>query len=855
MGRPIVITACIWVTAAFLAFQVQPIGIPLAMIIIAAVLLPVLWRLQFPYKKIASVILLLFISFGYNQWFDARNQTMLDDHWHEREAELRGTLLSPVSVDGDQASFTIRVRTIEKQEDGNRNNGTSPPEHLDEIMQVFIRLSNRLEQERALHWSRGDEAVLRGTVRLPSTARNFAAFDYQNYLKYQHIHWQVSVKGGENVQIERLQAWKFSRILQWNDVFREKLGSILEQAFPEDQAGFMKGMLVGLRSDLDPEQFQQFSQLGLTHILAISGLHVGIFAGIILALLRWAGLPKETSLTVAMVLMPLYILVTGSAPSVVRAGIMAMAGLYLARKKLLKESLNLVCAVGLGMLLWNPYYLVNISFQLSFLVTIGLILGVPRFNLLLPQRFPALSGALSVTLVAQAASFPLSIYYFNQFSLLSWLANLLIIPVFSLAVIPLGTAVLVLGSLSQPLASIPAWAASRLNDFCFWMVDIMGRWDALHLIFPSPPLWWIVLYYLMIGMLLVMIVRRKMAAEEEATAPPAAYGLPLLYKGKGRRNWGSAAMLLMLAALLFHGYEPDWWQRQGAVHFLDVGQGDAIFIRTPDRYNVLIDGGGTFRFRQPGDEWKERTSPYEVGNKLIVPLLKKRGVHQIDWLIISHGDFDHIGGLQAVLEQLPVKNILFNGTMKDNESSKKLFRTAVQKNIPLYSTEQNRLMEIGRHTVLHFLYPGPLAEGSSVWDDKQNDRSLVFIMELYQARLLFSGDVEKVGETDILYGFKEQAYLENKNDLIVDTSVMTPIDVLKVAHHGSKTSTTQEWLDYWRPAHAVISAGVNNRYGHPSPEVTARLEESGAAIYRTDLQGEIQLLISRKGYRFQTVYP
>ncbi|WP_010270457.1 ComEC/Rec2 family competence protein [Paenibacillus senegalensis] len=844
--RPIVCAAVLWVIGAGLAFSIGPLGIPWIVCLVAVGLAGFCWSRSSKKLKLLACLLLVMVSLGYNQWYDGRNITAIHEEWHESEVEVSGVIKSTVKVDGDQVSFTLDVNSLSHPM-------LSEIVSLEESIQVFVRLSDPGEKEQASKWERGDHAKLSGMLRKPAAARNFGAFDYRAYLYYQHIHWQLSVSGGSSVKVKSVPRKPWVAVLHYNDRLRERLGAVLDRAFPGEQAGFMKGMLVGVRSDLDPEQFKQFSQLGLTHILAISGLHVGIFVSIILAVSRLSGMTRESGILLAMLLLPLYILVTGSAPSVMRAGIMALIGLHLFRKRRLKDSLNLVCLIGLGMLIWNPYYLVNISFQMSFIVTIGLILGVPRFNRLLPQRFGAVTAAFSVTMVAQFASFPLSIYYFNQFSLLSWLANFVIIPIYSAAVIPLGTAVLILGSVSAPLAALPAWLANWLNRFSFWLVDWLSGWDVFHLIFPTPAIWWIVSYYGLCGLGLHLSVHAKERRIEALSAPAAAFG----YRGAdplpGWRAVSAVGAVFLL--LLFHGYEPNWWQRTGSVYFMDVGQGDAIYIRTPNGKHMLIDGGGTFHFRREGEEWKERASPYEVGEKAVVPLLKKRGVHHIDWLIITHADFDHIGGLQAVLEHIPVKHILFNGTWKDNETSRQLIQTALKKMIPLFAVHKDQSLRIDRHTVLHFLYPAPLSPSASVWEDSQNDRSLVFLMEMHQARLLFSGDIEKPGEADILYSFKEGSADQDSETFQANITNLIPVDVLKVAHHGSKTSTTEEWLAYWKPVHAMISAGVNNRYGHPSAEVTSRIEEFGASLYRTDLQGEIWMQIHRKGYRIQTVDP
>jgi competence protein ComEC len=866
MRRPVVWLAVCLVTGYAAASRFASF-LPLRILILGAACAAVAWIFRVPGRMWAGCALCVFLSAGYYEWVDRNNVSALlspgmeAEALDEQEISIQGVIASPVEVDGDRVMFVVKARKLTLADGRTRQ--------LKERMQFSIRLLTKAEQEYAEAWQRGDMLSVRSAVlRVPAEARNFGGFDYRRYLSLKHIHWLVAVKGTEQVKVTPPADWNPGLLLRWNDRLRILAGNRIDQLFPGDQGGFMKSLLLGLRDDLDPESFRQFSQLGLTHILAISGLHVGIFAGGCLLVLKWLGRTREASLAVAILLQPVYILLTGASPSVVRAGLMAMIGLYAARRNLLKDGLNLACAVGVAMLLWNPYYLYDVSFQLSFLVTIGLIVFVPGLSRMLPVSSQRLSSAVSVMLVSQAVSFPLSIYYFSQFSLLSWAANLVIVPLFSLLVIPLGSAALLLGSFLPAAGKLTAWPVFQLNRIIFWSVDKISGWEKFQTIWPTPSIGWILLYYgtlAAIFRLSVYLAKRrtgedvpgnylpKQTLSEEfipAGVREEPAGGAIVYRveldGPGRDPKTVAAVLVLaalgFAALLFHGYTPDRWNREGLVSVLDVGQGDAILIRTPDNRHFLIDGGGTLRFRKQGEEWKERRDPYEVGQKLLVPLLKQRGVHALDGVVLTHEDMDHYGGLQAVVEQIPVRSFWFNGTYKPSESLHKLFKTVLDKKIPLIKAGEGKRLTLDKWTKLTFIYPEPAGEEKVTVAKRQNDDTVVFLLQMYGSRFLFTGDMEKEAEAIVLDRLETVETVPGK---------MTPIDVLKVAHHGSKTSTTPEWLNYWKPKYAVISVGESNPYGHPDDGVIQRLAERGIGIRRTDLDGEVRYRVTSSGLRVE----
>jgi competence protein ComEC len=830
--------AWLWVCGYSVAIWFPELRLPIYIYISLAVIAVIFWYFKLPAKGLVSLLILLSLSFSYYQWFDARNVTGVQARGYTKEqtADLlndavitvEGRITSTIVVDGDHVGFTLRTNRMILDLPSQKSTGSDGL--MSEDLQVSIRLLREPEQQVALTWQRGDAIRLSGMLQLPSVARNFGGFDYRQYLRYQHIHWMLTLKGLDTVSTESDFHWDILQLLQYNDHFRGFLAEKLDGLFPENQAGYMKSLLIGLRVDLDPLQFQQFSNLGLTHILAISGMQVAVFCAVVLWILRKLRLTKESGLLITISLLPFFILFTGSSPSVVRAGLMAMITLYAIRRNWLKDGLKLLCLVGWLMLIWHPYFVLDVSFQLSFAVTYGLIVGVPWVSQLLPKQ-KLINSTLAVTTVAQWVSFPLTIYYFNQFSLLSWLANIIMVPFISFVVTPIGTIALALSLISIRIAAGLAWLAIKCNQFTFWFTARMDSWRGFHTIWSTPSLAWIAAYFILMATVIWCLVRWKTLKQAERDGVFITYiqqskaiVLPVLIN----------AMIFIL--LLGYGYSPRLLHAQGMVQFIDVGQGDSILIRTPQNKFILIDGGGTLVFRKPGDEWKQRKSPYEVGKNLLAPLLKKRGVHHLDYLIATHEDADHVGGLQAVLEQIPVRNFIFNGTLKPNTSVEKLFQTALHLQIPLTPVNESTVITIDDSTKLRFLYPF-LDESNGIRVEKdQNIYCTVFIMEMYDSRFLFTGDIDKCVESKLL----EHLNTNEKEEPPI-------IQVLKVAHHGSKTSTTEQWLDYWRPKQAVISVGEHNTYGHPTEEVLTRINEREIQLFRTDQQGEVDMIVEKNG--------
>ncbi|WP_138753307.1 DNA internalization-related competence protein ComEC/Rec2 [Paenibacillus sinopodophylli] len=850
----------LWFAICYVAGSAAAAGLDSRGVLLAAgaaallALAAVLCRLA-SWQLAAACALAVGLAAGHRLWADARNVTELpallaaaeaDGPRAAYAAEAEGVIVSAVEVDGDRVIFRVAASRI-------RVGGDGAALAVRERLIVHVRLAEQPEQLAAAAWQRGDLVHLAGELTRPAVATNRGGFDYRRYLSSQRIHWLLKVQGTAAVEAAPGPTWTAAAMLGRVDSARDYLGERMDAQYPSSQSGYMKGLVLGIREDLDPEQFQQFSRLGLTHILAISGLHVAVFLYAMGGLLRFARVSRERILLVLMLAVPMYVLLAGASPSVVRAGLMSVLGLLAARMGKLKDGMHLLAAAAVLMLVYDPFFIENVSFQLSFIVTIGLIIGVQPVRQALPQwrRGKSLLDLFAVTVVAQIVSFPVSIYYFNQFHLLSVVANFILVPFISFIVMPLGAAALLLAIPWEQGGLLLAYASHYANDWTFAFVDRLARIDALRTIWATPPLWWVATWLFLLGITFRLIGRGSElrrageaadnTADQEMTMPLAVDTTYQLVLHTGRRSsMRLYGLLLLMSLLLFYAYKPQWFNSRGEVSFIDVGQGDAIHIRTPSGKHMLIDGGGTLSFRKPGEEWRERSDPFEVGRKVLVPLLMKRGVQEIDLLVISHLDSDHIRGLKAVLESIPVRSIWWNGTIKEADDARELLKLGISLNIPMYRVQAGIQHQLDAATKLKVLWPPALGNTneSIKHQEEQNESSVVMTVKLYQSIFVFSGDINSVTERGIIRNEQSSGSLEEKQ---------APAAILKVAHHGSRFSTSEEWLSYWRPIGAVASVGASNTYGHPNPEVLAKLAKWRTKVWRTDVDGEVGFHVSETG--------
>lgn len=588
-------------------------------------------------------------------------------------------------------------------------------------------------------------------LREASGFRNPGVFDYAAHLAREGVHVLASGRADRVVPLdEPLPSWPIR--------IRRRALEILRDALPPTSAALLGGLLLGDRTALPRDLDDAFRRAGVYHVLAVSGFNVALVASTVFALLIVARAGRRTAAATAMVAVVAFALVVGPQPSVLRAtlmGVLVLGAILLEREASVLNSLSLAALVVLAL---RPGDLLDPGFQLSFAATGGIVLApLPRGVLL---------GALGVSTAAQLAVLPVTLTHFNQVSTVGVIANLAIVPLAALATV-VGLGGIALG------AALDSAGGLLLN--ATWPVLIALR--ALVLVAASVP---------------AAVVHLPAPHWTAVAAYAGALGLALTAWRRRTRPGGRARALAIVASILLIGAAvieawpllraPDGRLR---ITVLDVGQGDAIVVETPDGRAVLIDAGvgGLHRL--------------DVGERVVAPFLWNRGHLALAAAVVTHPDLDHAGGMAAI---------------------RRLFRVAEP------GTIDAMVAGAWRAGVAVATLGGPSLVADGEIGRSRNDTALVLRFEFGQTTFLLASDITARTEGELLrHGARLAA------------------TVLKVAHHGARGSTTAEFLRAVHPAVAVVSVGRRNPYGHPSPETIARLRESGATIYRTDHDGAVML--------------
>ncbi|MGN7183084.1 DNA internalization-related competence protein ComEC/Rec2 [Cytobacillus kochii] len=637
-----------------------------------------------------------------------------------------------------------------------------------------------------------------GKLETPQKATNFHSFDYQEYLQRKGIHWQIQT---EQFDLRSCQMGNTNIVTQiWQ--LREKGIQYVSRYFPSETAPLVNALVYGDRSQLDETVETAYQRLGIIHLLAISGMHVSLLAGMLLFVGLRLGVTRQHMLMILVGLLPIYGILAGGTPSVIRAVAMLMfAALFKIFLSAMRTQ-DVLCIVFVCYLLMNPFILYDVGFQLSFTVTYVLLLSSYS---LLKRRTSPIRSLFVISFICQLAATPILLYSFYEISIFSLVANILFVPIFSFVILPLFLFLLAYHMIVGTWAWFPIQGINtlleRMNDLSLTIAD----YPQAVLTLGRPSLWLILLYLIAINLFFLQWEKRE-----------------------GRKNFLLASIAPFF--VFFIHYLTPYFYFTGEVSFIDVGQGDSIFIRLPhNRGNYLIDTGGVLPFDK--EEWQERTGAFDPGEDIVVPFLKSKGIRKIDKLILTHGDSDHMGGAPAVLSMIEVSEILLPITNERSALETEIIKIAHTKqvNVRQVSAGVRWRMKAEEFQILM-----PFDKTAN----NKNDGSIVLYAVIGGLTWLFTGDLEESGE----------AKLVNKYERL-------SVDVLKVGHHGSKTSTTEKFLDGVKPKLAVISVGRNNRFGHPTEEVLQRLKNHQIPIVRTDRHGGISYVFFRGNGTFSTVLP
>lgn len=665
---------------------------------------------------------------------------------------------------------------------------------------LLIRYRIHSPQEKALLKSElryGFICSLSGTIEPPSPSKNPNVFNYQQYLSTKQIYWIFNVNSISPGNCQATSPTFFSLM----DQIRTAGINYVSKYFPEPTASLAIALLFGDQSYMNSELVTAYQKIGIVHLLAISGLQVTLLTGVLFYIGLRIGMVREKMITMLMVFLPLYAILTGATPSVVRAVMMMfviLISLKWGGRRL--NSLDALCYAFLIIVLCSPYLIYDIGFQLSFCACVALLLSTPYIF----TNEAGISQLILTSYIAQLATLPIILVHFFEVSLLSIAANLLFVPFFSVFLTPFFFLVFVLHPFLAFIINPLLWATNKL---------IMIVNDGINMISALP-------FHMMIlgkpGKFLLLLLSVSILV--------IFYKLEKDYFSRLQNSLLIVVPLVVIAVI-------QNWSPYGEVTFIDVGQGDAILVKLPfNKGTYLIDTGGNPPFS--GDTWQQKRTNFEVGKDIIVPYLKSKGISTLDKLILTHGDIDHVGGTSAVIEELSITEILLPKVKAQSDIELEIVRKANQKGIPIHYVYEGKQWG-DDESLFKVLAPA----GSGVELDK-NNQSIVLYAKIGGLTWLFTGDIEETGEMELA-----------ENYSFID------VDVLKVGHHGSKTSSSEELLQQFQPEIAVISVGEGNRYGHPHGSVLTRLASHQMTIYRTDKNGAISYFFKNGPGTFSVMLP
>ena len=661
----------------------------------------------------------------------------------------------------------------------------------------------------------GDVLKITGNLQTPPQLEDF---DYKTYLERQGIYSVIYYPG-----VELLDRGQGLKPLQWIYASRERLSASLARALPEPQGSLAQAILLGLRGNIPDSLYQAFSRTGTAHLLAISGLHISIIIAMLLSFgILVFGRRRSIYIWLTLALIWIYALLAGMHPPIIRAAIMGSLFLiaeYLGRQRSAIIALAFAAAVMVGI---QPHVLWSVSFQLSFLAMAGLVLLYPYFQAWgrkgvaslfgTRERIAAAGGMITdgfaATLAAIVAVGPLVAYNFGVVSLVALPATFFSLPALPFIIV---TAALVAfaGLLASLAAQMLGWLAWLFLSYLFFLVQGFDALPHSSLEVTTVSTWHIWGYYVILAGVIAFLNHRKQLADFSSRLTSGikkvAEGIP-----KPRLGFSMKWLILplLVVAILVWSVALTMSDDKLHVSFLDVGQGDAILIQTPDGQNILIDGGPD-----------SQQINLELSKKL--PFWDRT----IDLVVCTQPHADHVTGLVEVLLRYKVKQVLEPGIPYDASIYREWLRVIEDKGIEYNVAQAGQEIDLGTGIRMEIVNPPQkFFQGTSCDID---NNGVVLKLAWNKVSFLFTADIREEAEFDLI---GQRANLRST--------------VLKVSHHGSMTSTIPQFLAAVDPEVAVISVGADNTFGHPSPEVVERLIDrvDEDNVYRTDKHGTIEFI-------------
>ena len=648
-------------------------------------------------------------------------------------------------------------------------------------------LVNLKKNKEEISLEYGDKLQISGEYQEPNKARNYKGFDYKNYLKINKIYGIIRVDLYTNIIIKHQKNLSNFKLLIHK--IREKLKQNIQELLTKETYALGIGILIGDNSRINEKIVEDFKNSNLSHMLAVSGAHINyvVLTVSILFTKKRAGIKAQRVVTIMMMLF--FMELTQMTSSVVRAGISCI--IYMLASLLYRKAdvINAMAISTLLILLNNPFKLFDIGFQLSYAGTLGIILFCKLINIPIKNKLlKYLKDSIIISISANIFIIPIMMYQFNTISLTFILSNLLAGPLLGISII-LEIIVLLISFMSINIAAIPAKVLNILLILIINIANWFSNIEISKIYVITPQIISIVAYYLICAAIILKQKNRKII------------------------------VIIMLTVLIINLFPTP---KKLRINFIDVGQGDSTLIRTETNKVILIDSGGS-----------TASSSFDVGNKVLLPYLLDRRIKKIDFIIVSHFDADHCQAFETVIDNINVRKVVVCKQSMITQEYLNIINKCKKKNIKIIVVERGDKLKIDKRTEFE-IYPGErfLDDGKGGLNAnaivcKMNyklDNGKVF-------SILFTGDIEVEAEKELeqVYGKKLKA------------------DILKIAHHGSKTSSREEFIKLVAPKIALIGVGENNKFGHPADITLERLEKEKVKVYRTDQMGEVSITINKNG--------
>ncbi len=809
---------------AGLAFHPLLFFIPTTVQLFSVTLVSIIFLLIFGGNKTQSACILISVFFIFGMYQGNRSAIDRVDNNHIaaqlselQDAVLIGTLTEMVTVHNDISRAMMSVSYLRPQPSAAYQPATGT---------IVLNLKG-VWPETILP---GDSFIVRAAVRAPPVTNVPGTFNYRKYLAGKNIFLSGFVRSPVLIQpVSQLPAGTIQQPKHALERVRFHVGQRLDEALPEASGALYRALLIGDRSHIEDELYETLKRAGILHILAISGMHLGLLAILSSAVVYWLMRRSEKlllcidarkySLILTLPLLLFYAFLAGFQPPVVRSLIMTGCLVIGYAVNRLQSPLTTLGCTALVILLFDPPALMSAAFQLSFSAVASIILLTPPLltlmlktvctNSVMGDRvLKIIFTLLSVTIAASIGTLPLMLLHFNRFSAVGIIANLLIEPIICLFSLPLGFFSLPCMYLSQPLAELILHLGAFGLDLSVEIASFLTAPDFTQIWLPAPGLLLVFFYYFSLA--LILFTRRSL-------------------------TWSLLCMTGFIATLVCFNLPVSGLTRTGLdstrISILDVGHGSANVIELTSGRVILVDGGAKSR---PG---------YDCGERLIAPFLWSRRIGRIDDIILTHDDADHYNGAAAVIERFKPDRLFIPADNSPKEGFARLIAYARNSGVEIITPEPGKIIDDGDETLsILGSYTEDLNAQVSGFRDHAlaDDNGLVIKLRSKNTTMLFPGDITKKRERKLAANSR---YLK--------------AEILLSPHHGSSTSNSYEFLEAVAPEVIIFSNGKNRSDLFPAKETTERVNLLGIAALETAAEGTITITVdsgrsSPPGYRIST---